>query len=174
MEQEVEAEVEAEVLGSGWPGRRAVRGGRSDSCLFLKECHWVCIKAGFKKASSINDSFISEVKSREGWRPRGRGGRLSPPMKLHGKNILKCISNNVVSQRRSLKEFRMHCYAFRNVVSQRRSLKEFRMHCYAFVMLYLKDGPLRSSECIAMLFVMLYLKDGPLRRSSECIGLFLC
>ena len=54
-------------------------------------------------------------------------------MKLHGKNILKCISNNVVSQRRSLKEFRMHCYAFRNVVSQRRSLnKEFRMHCYAF------------------------------------------
>ena len=53
-------------------------------------------------------------------------------MKLHGKNILKCISNNVVSQRRSL--------------------KEFRMHCYAFVMLYLKDGPLRrSSECIAML-----------------------
>ena len=73
-------------------------------------------------------------------------------MKLHGKNILKCISNNVVSQKRSL--------------------KEFRMHCYAFVMLYLKDGPLRSSECIAMLFVM-YLKDGPLR-SSECIGLFLC
>ena len=53
-------------------------------------------------------------------------------MKLHGKNILKCISNNVVSQKRSL--------------------KEFRMHCYAFVMLYLKDGPLRSSECIAMLF----------------------
>ena len=73
-------------------------------------------------------------------------------MKLHGKNILKCISNNVVSQRRSLKEFRMHCYAFCNVVSQRRSLKEFRnallcfrnvvsqrrsikefgMHCYAF------------------------------------------
>ena len=53
-------------------------------------------------------------------------------MKLHGKNILKCISNNVVSQRRSLKEFGMHCYAFRNVVSQRRSLKEFGMHCYAF------------------------------------------
>ena len=60
---------------------------------------------------------------------RGRGGRLSPLMKLHGKNILKCISNNVVSQKRSLKEFRMHCYAFRNVVSQRRSLKkEFRMY----------------------------------------------
>ena len=72
-------------------------------------------------------------------------------MKLHGKNILKCISNNVVSQRRSL--------------------KEFRMHCYAFVMLYLKDGPLRSSECIAMLLVMLYLKDSPLRRSSECIAM---
>ena len=32
MEEEVEAEVEvdgdADVLGSGWPGRRAVRGGR--------------------------------------------------------------------------------------------------------------------------------------------------
>ena len=29
MEEEVEAEVRnAEVLGSGWPGRRAVRGGR--------------------------------------------------------------------------------------------------------------------------------------------------
>ena len=30
MEEEVEAEVEgnAKVLGSGWPGRRAVRGGR--------------------------------------------------------------------------------------------------------------------------------------------------
>ena len=70
-------------------------------------------------------------------------------MKLHGKNILKCISNNVVSQRRSL--------------------KEFRMHCYAFIMVYLKDSPLRGSECISMLFVMLYLKDGPLR-SSECIA----
>ena len=102
MEQEVEAEVEAEVLGSRWPRRRAVRGGRSVVVLFLKECHWVCIKARFKKASLINDSFISEVKSRQGRRPRRRGGRLSPPMKLHGKNILKCISNNVVSQRRSL------------------------------------------------------------------------
>ena len=30
MEEEVEAEVEGnpEVLGSGWPGRRAVRGSR--------------------------------------------------------------------------------------------------------------------------------------------------
>ena len=44
---------------------------------------------------------------------------------------------NVVSQRQSLKEFGMHCYAFRNVVSQRRSLqdsskikKEFRMYCF--------------------------------------------
>ena len=140
MEQEVEAEaeVEAEVLGSGWPWRRAVRGSRSVVVYFLKNAIGVCIKAGFKKASSINDLFISEVKSREGWRPRGRGGRLSPPMKLHGKNILKCISNNVVSQKRSL--------------------KEFRMHCYAFVMLYLKDGPLKSWECIAMLFVMLYLR----------------
>ena len=41
-------------------------GQQVSSCLFLKECHWVCIKAGFKKASSINDLFISEVKSREG------------------------------------------------------------------------------------------------------------
>ena len=41
-------------------------GWQVSSCLFLKECHWVCIKAGFKKASLINDSFISEVKSREG------------------------------------------------------------------------------------------------------------
>ena len=31
MEEEVEAEaeMEAEVLGSGWPKRKAVRGGRS-------------------------------------------------------------------------------------------------------------------------------------------------
>ena len=50
---EVEAEVEA------W-------GAEEGQFKFLKECHWVCIKAGFKKASSINDSFISEVKSREG------------------------------------------------------------------------------------------------------------
>ena len=29
MEEEVEADIrKAEVLGSGWPGRRAVRGGR--------------------------------------------------------------------------------------------------------------------------------------------------
>ena len=36
--EEVEAEVEAEVLGSGWPWRRAVRGSRSvELCLFLKE-----------------------------------------------------------------------------------------------------------------------------------------
>ena len=34
-------------------------------------------------------------------------------------------------QRRSLKEFGMHCYVFRNVVSQRRSLKkEFRMYWF--------------------------------------------
>ena len=129
---EAEAEVEAEVLGSGWPRGRAVRCGRSVVVYFLKNAIGCVSKQGFKKASLINDSFISEVKSRQGWRPRRTGGRLSPLMKLHGKNILKCISNNVVSQRRSL--------------------KEFRMHCYAFVMLYLKDGPLRrSSECIAML-----------------------
>ena len=129
MEQEVEVEAEVEV--ERMASEKGSEGRQVSSCLFLKECHWVCIKAGFKKASLINDSFISEVKSRQGWRPRRRGGRLSPPMKLHGKNILKCISNNVVSQRRSL--------------------KEFRMHCYAFVMLYLKDSPLRGLECIAML-----------------------
>ena len=28
MEEEVEVEGNAEVLGSGWPGRRAVRGSR--------------------------------------------------------------------------------------------------------------------------------------------------
>ena len=87
------------------------------------------------------------MKSREGWRPRRRGGQLSPPMKLHGKNILKCISKTVPEGVQNA------LLCFRNVVFQRRSLKkEFRMHCYAFVMLYLKDGPLRrSSECIAML-----------------------
>ena len=52
-------------------------------------------KQGLKKASLINDSFISEVKSRRRWRPRRRGGCLSPPMKLHGKNISKCISKMV-------------------------------------------------------------------------------
>ena len=79
-------------------------------------------------------------------------------MKLHGKNILKCISNNVVSQRRSPKEFRMHCYAFLMLYLKDGPLRSSECNCYAFVMLYLKDGPLRSSECIAMLFVMLYLK----------------
>ena len=95
VEVEAEAEVEAEVLGSGWPRRRAVRGGRSVVVYFLKNTIGCVSKQGLKKASWINDSFISEVKSRQGWRPRRRGGRLSPPMKLHGKNILKCISNNV-------------------------------------------------------------------------------
>ena len=57
--------------GGRGAGKRMARekgseGRQVSSCLFLKECHWVCIKAGFKKASSINDSFISEVKSREG------------------------------------------------------------------------------------------------------------
>ena len=66
QEVEVEAEVEAEVLGSGWPGRRAVRGGRSVVVYFLKNAIGCVSKAGFKKASLINDSFISEVKSREG------------------------------------------------------------------------------------------------------------
>ena len=55
-------------------------------------------KQGLKKSSLINDSFISEVKSRQRrrWRPRRRGGHLSPPRKLHGKNILKCISKMVL------------------------------------------------------------------------------
>ena len=65
MEQEVEVEAEAEVEAEvAW--EKGSEGRQVSSCLFLKECHWVCIKAGFKKASSINDSFISEVKSREG------------------------------------------------------------------------------------------------------------
>ena len=95
-EEQVEAEAEvkgnAEVLGSGKPGRRVVRGGRWVA-YFWRKCHWLCM--GLKKASLINDSFISEVKSRQRWRPRRRGGHLSPPRKLHGKNILKCISKMV-------------------------------------------------------------------------------
>ena len=70
MEQEVkveaEAEVEAEGAGERMASEKGSEGWQVSSCLFLKECHWVCIKAGFKKASSINDLFISEVKSREG------------------------------------------------------------------------------------------------------------
>ena len=87
-EVDVEVERNAEELGSGWPLRRAVRGGRSVVVYFWRKCHWLCIKAGFKKASLINDSFISEVKSRQRWRLRRRGGRLSPPRKLHSKNTL--------------------------------------------------------------------------------------
>ena len=66
--------------------------GRQVSSLLLKEMPLAVY--GFKKASLINDSFISEVKSRQRWRPR-RGGHLSPLRKLHGKNILKCISKTV-------------------------------------------------------------------------------
>ena len=68
MEQEVEAEaeVEAEVLGSGWPGRRAVRGGRSVVVYFLKNAIGCVSKEGLKRHLRFNDSFISEVKSREG------------------------------------------------------------------------------------------------------------
>ena len=51
-------------------------------------------KQGLKKASLINDSFISEMKLKR-WRPRRRGGCLTPPRKLHGKNISKCISKTV-------------------------------------------------------------------------------
>ena len=67
------------------------------SSLLLKEGNAIgCVsKQGLKKASLINDSFISEVKSRQRWRPRRRGGHLSTPRKLHGKNILKCISKTV-------------------------------------------------------------------------------
>ena len=67
------------------------------SSLLLKEMPLAVY--GFKKASLINDSFISEVKSRQRLRPRRRGGCLSPPppppRKLHGKNISKCISKMV-------------------------------------------------------------------------------
>ena len=53
-------------------------------------------KQGLNKASLINDSFISEVKSRRRWRARRRSGCLSPPRKLHSKNISKCISKMVL------------------------------------------------------------------------------
>ena len=51
MEQEVEAEaeVEAEVLGSGWPRRRAVRGGRSVVVYFLKNAIGCVSKPGLKR-----------------------------------------------------------------------------------------------------------------------------
>ena len=64
------------------------------SSLLLKEIPLAVY--GFKKASLINDSFISEVKSRQRWRPRRRGGYLSPLRKLQCKNILKCISKMVL------------------------------------------------------------------------------
>ena len=67
--------------------------GQQVSSLLLKEMPLAVY--GFKKASLINDSFISEVKSRQRWRPRRRGGHLSPLRKLHGKNISKCISKMV-------------------------------------------------------------------------------
>ena len=51
MEQEVEAEaeVEAEVLGSRWPQRRAVRGGRSVVVYFLKNAIGCVSKQGLKR-----------------------------------------------------------------------------------------------------------------------------
>ena len=67
--------------------------GQQVSNLLLKEMPLAVYE--FKKASLINDSFISEVKSRWKWRPRRRGGHLSSPRKLHGKNISKCISKMV-------------------------------------------------------------------------------
>ena len=67
--------------------------GQQVSSLLLKEV--LLAVYGLKKASLINDSFISEVKSRWRWRPRRRGGHLSPLRKLHGKNISKCISKTV-------------------------------------------------------------------------------
>ena len=51
-------------------------------------------------------------------------------MKLHGKNILKCISNNVVSQRRSLKEFQLFlcllnvCFKILQEISNAKGEKE--------------------------------------------------
>ena len=47
MEQEVE--VEAEVLGSGWPRRRAVRGSRSVVVYFLKNAIRCVSKQGLKR-----------------------------------------------------------------------------------------------------------------------------
>ena len=64
------------------------------SSLILKEMPLAVYR--FKKASLINDSFISEVKTRLRWRPRRRGGHLSPRRKLHGKNISICISKTVL------------------------------------------------------------------------------
>ena len=97
------------------------------SSLLLKEMPLAVYQSRvLKKASLINDSFISEVKSR--WRPRRRGGCLSPPRKLHGKNISKCISKMVLKKEGV--QNALQC--FHNVVSQRRSLKkEFRMYWFA-------------------------------------------
>ena len=91
-------------------------------------------------------SFIAEVKSKRRWRPRKRGGCLTPPSrKPHGKNILKC---------RSIKDGPLRT-----------------SDCIAFVTFYQKDSPLRrSSECIA--FVTFCQKDGPLRSSEY--ALILC
>ena len=88
----------------------------------------------------INDPFISEVISRQRWRPRRRGGRLSPPRKLYGKNLL---------------------YAFVMLYLKDGHLKkEFGKLCNAFEMLRLKDGPLRrSSECLGLCNVVPYRRS---------------
>ena len=45
-------------------------GRQVSSCLFLKEMPLAVYQSRFKKASLINDSFISEVKSREAEKER--------------------------------------------------------------------------------------------------------
>ena len=93
MEEEVEVEAEVEVRNVEVLAMEKGGEGWQVSSLLLKEMPLAVY--GFKKASLINDSFISEVKSRQRQRPRRRGGCLSPLRKLHGKNILKCISKTV-------------------------------------------------------------------------------
>ena len=136
MEQEVE--VEAEVLGSGWPRRRAVRGGRSVVVYFLKNAIGCVSKQGLKRHLWLMTHSFQK------WN-QGRGGGWEG-------EVGGCLPQWSCMVRISWNVSQIMLLCFRNVVSQRQSLKEFGMHCYAFVMLYLKDGPLRrSSECIAML-----------------------
>ena len=81
------------------------------SSLLLKEIPLAVY--GFKKASLINDSFISEVKSRWRWKPRRRGGCLSPPRKLHGKEYFKMYLKDGPLRRSS------ECIGLHNVVPKR-------------------------------------------------------
>ena len=156
--------MEAELLGSGRPGRRAVWHGRGViSIYFWGKWHWVFIKWRFKKASLINvHSFITEVKLKRRWRSRRRGWCPTPPAprKPHGKNILKCRSIKDSPLRSS------ECIGFHNV-SKRQSPRR-SSECITFVMLYQKDGP--KSECI-----LNFLRDLVLKRQSlKEFRIFLC